>query len=67
MPIIHIEIARGRTADQLQELGSRVSRAAAESLSVSESTVRVLVSEVDPALWFSGGQSLVEKRRSPAT
>ena len=63
MPIIHIEIAQGRTADELLKLGTSVSQTAAESLSVPVSTIRVLVLEVDPTLWFSGGQSLADKRR----
>jgi len=62
MPIVRIEIAQGRTADQLRELGIKVSRAVAESLSVSESTIRVLVHEMDPALWFSGGQPLANRK-----
>jgi len=66
MPIVRIEIAQGRTADQLRELGIKVSRAVAESLSVPESTVRVLVHEMDPALWFSGGQSLADRKQSPS-
>ncbi len=66
MPIVSIEISRGRTPDQLRELGIRVSRAVAESLSVSESTIRVLVHEMDPALWFSGGQSLADRKQSPS-
>ena len=63
MPIIRIDIAQGRTADELRELGTRVSQAAAGALSVPESTVRVLVNEWDSELWFSGGQSLAEKKR----
>ena len=61
MPIIHIEIARGRTAEQLRELMANVHRAATDSLQVPESSVRILVHEVEPALWFSGGRSLADR------
>ncbi len=64
MPIIRIDIAQGRTVDELHELATRVHHAAADALSVSESSIRVLVNEVDPKLWFSGGQSLAEKNNS---
>lgn len=64
MPIIDIKLARGRGADELRRLMAGVSRAAADSLAVPESTIRVLVREVDPTLWFSGGQSLQDKSRA---
>ena len=41
-----------------------ISRAAVDSLAVPESAIRVLVHEVDPAMWFSGGQTLEDKRRA---
>ena len=61
MPIININVARGHTAEQLQSLMAEISRAAVDSLAVPESAIRVLVNEVDPALWFSGGQTLAAK------
>ena len=63
MPIINIDVARGHTAEQLHNLMSGISRAAVDSLAVPESAIRVLVHEVDPAMWFSGGQTLEDKRR----
>ena len=66
MPIIHIEIAQGRTPTELAALAGSVSRAAADALSVPEAGIRVLVAEVDPTLWFSGGQSLAAKKQSAA-
>ena len=66
MPIIHIEIAQGRTPAELAVLAGSVSRAAADALSVPEAGIRVLVAEVDPTLWFSGGQSLAAKKQSAA-
>ena len=64
MPIININVARGHTAEQLQSLMAEISRAAVDSLAVPESAIRVLVNEVDPAMWFSGGQTLAAKWRS---
>lgn len=66
MPIIRIDIAAGFPAEQLQDLGTRVTQAAAEALGAPESSIRVLVNELDPELWFSGGQSLADKNRSAA-
>jgi|tagenome__1003787_1003787.scaffolds.fasta_scaffold20951315_2 4-oxalocrotonate tautomerase len=63
MPIINVNLAQGHTAEQLQNLMAGISRVAVESLAVPESAIRVLVHEVDPAMWFSGGQTLEDKRR----
>ena len=62
MPIIHIEVAQGHTDDQIRELMGGVHRAAVDSLSVVESAVRILVHEVDPDRWFSGGQTMGDRR-----
>ena len=64
MPIIHIEVAQGSTTEQLHDLMANVSRATADALAVPETRIRVLLQEVDPARWFSGGQTLADKRRS---
>jgi 4-oxalocrotonate tautomerase len=66
MPIIHIEIARGRSAQELGSLAGSVSRAAADALAVPEAGIRILVAEVDPTLWYSGGQSLADKQQAKA-
>lgn len=64
MPIIHVEVARGHSENQILELMAGVHRAAVVSLSVAESAVRILVHEVDPDRWFSGGQTIGDKRRA---
>ena len=63
MPIISVNVARGHSAEQLRNLMAGISRAAVDSLAVPESAIRVLVHEVDPAMWFSAGQTLEDKRR----
>jgi 4-oxalocrotonate tautomerase len=62
MPIINVSVGRGHTAEQLHNLMAGISRATVDSLAVPESAIRVLVHEVDPAMWFSGGQTLQDKR-----
>jgi 4-oxalocrotonate tautomerase len=64
MPIINISVTSGRTADQLHDLGTSVHRAVVQSLAVPESSVRVLIEQVEPELWFSGGQTLADKGRA---
>ena len=60
MPLVEISIAKGRNEEQLRDLMERVHHAIEEWGAPGQS-VRVLVREIDPKLWLSGGVTLAEK------
>lgn len=64
MPLIQVTLARGRTPEQLRALGEALTAAAAESVGANPETVRVVVTECEPDLWFVGGESLADLRAS---
>ncbi|GAA5154833.1 hypothetical protein GCM10025768_26660 [Microbacterium pseudoresistens] len=61
MPIIQISIAQGRTSQQLRTLMGEVHDAAVRALDAPPASVRVLVTEVPPTQWLSGGTTLFER------
>ncbi|WEO75973.1 4-oxalocrotonate tautomerase family protein [Cryobacterium sp. SO2] len=61
MPIIDISLAEGRTDEQLRDLMQRVHNAV-EEWGAPASSIRVLVREVPPTQWLSGGTTLAELR-----
>jgi 4-oxalocrotonate tautomerase len=62
MPFIQINLGSGRTAEQKDRLLRAVSAAAAEAVSVPESSVRVWIVEVPATEVLAGGQTLAEKQ-----
>ncbi|MEU3980612.1 tautomerase family protein [Streptomyces sp. NPDC026672] len=63
MPIVNISVAQGRTPEQLRHCLTAVHEAVCASLGVPAASVRVLLTEVPPALWSSGGTTLEERGR----
>lgn len=61
MPIVNINVARGRTPEQLRTLMTEVHDAVERALDAPSASIRVLVNEVEPGLWLSGTQTLAEK------
>lgn len=61
MPLVQITVAAGRTEEQLRALLSEVHDAVVHSLSAPPQSVRVLVTELPPEHWSSGGVTLAEK------
>lgn len=55
MPIIHIEIAKGRSLEQKQQFVEAVTKAAVELLNVEPEWVNVLIDEYDRENWATGG------------
>jgi len=62
MPIIQVNLARGRTPEQLRALGEALTTAAEQALGAPRETIRVLLNECDADLWFVGGRTLSEIR-----
>lgn len=63
MPIAYINIAAGRSPEKIERMAQAVTQALAESLDAPIESIRVLVNEVDPTLWFAGGASLASRGR----
>lgn len=64
MPLVQISLARGRTPEQLKTLGEAVTAAVSESIGAPVGTVRVILQECDPDLWFIGGETMTALRES---
>ncbi len=64
MPLVQITVARGRTPEQLTELGAAVTAAVHSSLGAPPENIRVVVQECEPEHWFVGGESLSALRAS---
>ncbi|HEY0495346.1 MAG TPA: tautomerase family protein [Kutzneria sp.] len=63
MPIVRISVAAGRSRSQLRACLQAVHNAVRDSLGAPDASIRVLITEVDPDLWSSGGQTLAERGR----
>jgi 4-oxalocrotonate tautomerase len=62
MPLVQITLARGRTPEQLATLGAEVTAAVHSAVGAPIETIRVVVSECEPELWFIGGESMTALR-----
>lgn len=61
MPLIEISVAAGRDEPSLRDLMARV-HDAVEQWGAPAQSIRVVVREVPPTLWLSGGVTLAEKK-----
>nr|WP_271209170.1 tautomerase family protein [Rhodococcus wratislaviensis]GLK33637.1 hypothetical protein GCM10017611_04790 [Rhodococcus wratislaviensis] len=62
MPFIQVNLGAGRTPSQKDKLIRAVSAAAADAISVPESSVRVWVVEIPSSDVLVGGLTLAEKQ-----
>jgi 4-oxalocrotonate tautomerase len=62
MPFIQINLGSGRTPEQKDKLIRAVSAAAADAVSVPETSVRVWIVEVPSSEVLVGGQTLAERQ-----
>ena len=61
MPIVSINMVKGRDPETLRGCIRAVHEAVRDSLGVPDTSVRVLVTEVEPELWSAGGQTMAER------
>jgi 4-oxalocrotonate tautomerase len=61
MPIVEATVAAGRSPEQLRALMSELHSAVERSLGAPAQSIRVIVREVPPEHWSSGGVTLAEK------
>ncbi|HAU93665.1 MAG: 4-oxalocrotonate tautomerase [Pseudomonadota bacterium] len=62
MPIAHLEILEGRTAEQRAKLISEVTDAISRSIDAPKERVRVIITEIPKANWGIGGVPASEVR-----
>lgn len=65
MPIITANILNGRTTEQKRALISELTGAAVRALGVQPGQVRVIINEVAPEHWGTGGVSKADQGNSP--
>ena len=64
MPIINVSILSGRSLALRQKLMKDLTATAADCLQVDPGTIRVLLTEIPPEHWATGG---VPKKPAPTT
>ncbi len=62
MPIIRVDLLEGRDAGTKRELIGRLTDVTAEVLGVSREQVRVLITELPPRHWGTGGVPIDERK-----
>lgn len=66
MPIIHANIVRGRSQEQIRRLLQKLVEVTSDSLNVPTASVRVLVHEVEAENWAVGDQTYAEREAGQA-
>ncbi|KRF67253.1 4-oxalocrotonate tautomerase [Bacillus sp. Soil768D1] len=63
MPIIQVQVLKGRSNEQIKCLIVDITDAAVKNLSVKPEQVRVLVNEVADTYWGVGGLTITEIKK----
>lgn len=58
MPIIHVNIIKGRQPNKVEELIKNLSKTTSETLNVPTENIRVLVTEIPNTHWGKNGRSV---------
>jgi 4-oxalocrotonate tautomerase len=66
MPLIHVSMARGRTAEQKRALLAALTNAAQEAIGAPVGSIRVWITEFDGRDFMSGGEILADRRQAEA-
>lgn len=66
MPIIHVQLIEGRSADKKAKLIRRITDVVQEALDAPRGSIRVLLHEVPPSHWAVGGEVIAEEN-APGT
>ena len=61
MPMIHVELLKGRSNEQKREFAEMVTREAARILKCSLDAVDVVFADVEPENWATGGKLAADK------
>ena len=60
MPIISVQLLRGRTPELKRKLMLELAQAAIRTLDIPEQSVRVLLAEIEPEHWGIGTRTKAE-------
>ena len=60
MPIIQVQILKGRSNEQIKSLIADLTDAAVKNLTVQPEQVRVLLTEIEESHWGAGGLTMDE-------
>lgn len=68
MPLVHINLVKGRPIDKIEDMISSVSTAISDSLDAPVESVRVIVHELEKHQYGVGGKpwTIVEQERAAA-
>ena len=61
MPIIRVEMLKGRTAEQKQELADNLTTAFIKSCGGNAEKLNIIITEIDSENWAIGGALLANK------
>ena len=67
MPLSEVTLVEGRTAEQLRELISGLTRAAVDAVDAPLDSVRVVIREVPATRWATGDVTIAERRASTSS
>ena len=62
MPLVHIQMAEGRSAEQKRAVMAAITDAMVEQLGASRDSVRVWITEFPDTDFMAGGEVLADKR-----
>lgn len=63
MPIINVQMIKGRPPEKIEELIKNLTKTTAKTLDAPIENVRVLVTEIPDTHWGISGKSVSEKRK----
>lgn len=64
MPTIRVEMFEGRTAEQKKNLVKALTQACVDTIGAKPESVDILLFDIKPADWATGGELWSEKKKS---
>ena len=61
MPIIHVEMLKGRSIEQKQKLAESLTKSFVESCGGNHDKINVIINEVDSENWAIGGTLILDR------
>ncbi len=61
MPLISIQMIKGRTLEQKRKLVETVTKAVCDSVNVSPEKVRIVITDLEPENYSSSGKLAIDK------
>lgn len=62
MPTYHVEMMEGRTVEQKKKLVEAITQASVEILGVPPASVDIIITDIKPGNWATGGKLWSEPR-----